>query len=300
MKNCLESLVYPKSKSEFMKNYESKSPFVAHGLNDSIKELTELPFLKSLDHLLNSWTDTVDVYPSDISDETGAIKSSTDEASKMFKKGRGLLFNDTNTLSPLLQNWLEKLRIDLGLSSMTYGRNLIYATKQGKGTNTHFDQNINFVLQIHGTKTWWIAPNENVLNPMTRHTIGRPLDQELEAYSSSPFPEKMPDNSSEFQLEPGSMLFVPRGCWHSTKATTDALSLNFTYSAPTWIDIFTTALKSRLSQSPDWRETADFVSDPKRKHEALEDFNFLLDSLSGEAPNWRAEDILSAIEPEDF
>lgn len=301
MKNCLESLIYPKSKNEFMKSYESKSPFVTHNLKDSIKDLTELPFLKSINDLLKFWPEEVDVYSADVSDEIGATKFSTKDARKMFiENGRGLLFNDANTLSSTLQNWLDRLRMDLGLSSMTYGRNLVYATKEGKGTDTHFDQNMNFVIQIHGSKTWRIAPNQSVQNPMTRHTLGLPLDPELEAYSDSAFPENMPDNYSEFKLEPGSMLFVPRGCWHSTKASTNALSLNFTFSTPTWIDMFSTALRARLSQSPEWRETADFVSDPERSYEAAEKFNSLLETLAYEMPNWRAEDILDITEQDQF
>lgn len=296
MKNCLESLISPKSKFEFMTSYESKSPFVVHDLNKSIKEITDLSFLKSIDDLLKDWRNDIDVYPSEIADENGAIKASTLDAKEMFKNGRGLLFNDANTISPVLQKWLDQLRLDLGLSSLTYGRNLIYATKKGKGTDTHFDQNMNFVIQIHGEKTWWIAPNKSVQNPMTRHTLGHPVDPELEAYTQGSFPDKMPSDSSEFHLKPGSMLFVPRGCWHKTKASSDALSLNFTFSAPTWIDIFSTALKARLSQSSEWRETADFVSDPERSHEASEKFNELLNALSYEAPDWRAEDILDAIE----
>lgn len=296
MKNILESLIHPKSKADFMESYEGNTVFVAHGLNGSIKELTEIPFLKSIDSLLQNWPEEVDVYPSEIADEAGAAKSSTEDAAEMFKNGRGLVFNDANKFSPVLQEWLEKLRLELGLSSMTYGRNLVYATKKDKGTDTHFDQNINFVVQIQGTKKWWTAPNQTVQNPMTRHTIGLPIDPELESHSTGPIPSEMPKNFQEFILEPGSMLFVPRGCWHSTKASTDALSLNFTFSPPAWIDLFSTALKARLSQSPEWRETANFVSDPERSSEATEKFNALIDSLSYEIPSWRAEDILDAIE----
>jgi 50S ribosomal protein L16 3-hydroxylase len=184
----------------------------------------------------------------------------------------------------------------MGLSAMTYGRNLIYATKAGKGTSPHFDQNMNFVIQVHGSKKWWVAPNKNVENPMTRHTMGLPLDAELEGYASLPMPTKMPKDAIEFTLESGSMLFVPRGSWHCTEAITDALSLNFTFSAPTWIDIFSAALRSRLSHSPDWRQTANFVSDPERCQEAVKIFNGLLTELSLEAADWHAEQFLNAIE----
>ena len=89
---------------------------------------------------------------------------------------------------------------------------------------------------------------------MTRFTMGLSMDVELESYATAPMPTQMPADTSEFTLDPGSMLFVPRGSWHSTQAVTDALALNFTFSAPTWIDIFTTVLRARLSHSPEWRD----------------------------------------------
>lgn len=295
-KNFLEALIHTKSNSDFFKNYKTNAPFVVHGLNDTIRELTELPLLKSLDELLNIWTEKVEVHLPKISDEASAIQVNTADARKMFENGMGLLFNDANRKSAVLAEWLEGLRLDLGLSALTYGRNLIYATKAGRGTAPHFDQNINIVLQVHGTKKWWIAPNVNVENPLTRHTMGLPMDDELAGYAAGPMPTKMPNDTTEIILKPGSMLFVPRGSWHSTEAVTDALALNFTFSAPTWIDIFTAVLRSRLSLSSEWRQTADFVTDPERCQEANEKFNLLLEELSFETPEWTAENFLSVTE----
>jgi 50S ribosomal protein L16 3-hydroxylase len=296
MKNSLEALIAPRAKSDFIQCYESNTPFIVHGLHKTIQELTELPFLKSIDDLLNSWPKQVEVHLPKISDEASAIQATTDDARKMFENGMGLLFNDANNISPVLTEWLETLRRNMGLSALTYGRNLIYATKSGKGTAPHFDQNMNFVIQVHGTKRWRVAPNANVKNPMTRHTMGLPLDAELDGYALLPMPTELPSDAIDFILEPGSMLFVPRGSWHCTEAITDALSLNFTFSAPTWIDIFSATLRSRLSHSPAWRQTADFVSDPERSQEAVDTFNGLLKELSHEATDWRAEQFLNATE----
>ena len=46
-----------------------------------------------------------------------------------------------------------------------------------------------------------------------------------------------------------------------TEALSDAVSLNFTFTAPCWMDILLTALRGRLAQSNEWRETANFVAD---------------------------------------
>jgi len=296
MKNPLQSLIYPYSKSEFFAHYEDNAPLVIHDLGESIRELTALPFLESLETLLAFWPNKVDAYLPGIADEDNSIAITTAEAPTHFENGRGLLFNDINTLSPVLKKWLEALTYELGLSSLTYARNLVYATPAGKGTAPHFDQNINFVLQMHGTKKWWVAPNQHVEGPMSRHTIGLPIDPELGSYTEGAMPEQFPENAAEFVLQPGSLLFVPRGAWHKTEALTDALSLNFTLSAPTWIDLVTAALRGRLAQSSEWRETANFVTDTERVHEAVEKLDALLSDLAQDIPNWNAADILGATE----
>lgn len=296
MKNTLNSLIYPYSQSEFFDHYESNAPLVTHDLGATIRELRELPFLASLETLLASWPHQVDAYLPGIADEANSISISTEAARPHFEHGAGLLFNDINRLSPLLDRWLASLKYELGLSSLTYARNLVYAIPAGQGTAPHFDQNINFVLQIEGAKKWWLAPNHHVAGPMSRHTIGLPIDPELESYTERALPEQFPDHAAEFVLKPGSLLFIPRGVWHKTEALTDALSLNFTFSAPTWIDLFTTALRSRLTQSSEWRETANFVTDKVRVHEAIETFDALLSELAQDAPHWHARDILKVTE----
>lgn len=296
MKNALTSLIKPKTKSEFLKYYRENTAFASHDLSESAAELTELPFLKSLEALFNFWPKTVDCYLPGIADEVNSITTSIETARELFKQGRGLIFNDADTESDVLKKWVDELITELGLSSHTYGRSLIYAIPAGKVTDPHFDQNINFVLQIQGTKTWWVSPNQHVENPMTRHTIGTALDPELASYADK-MPDSFPSDASEFTLKPGSFLFVPRGAWHTTKASNeDTLSISFTLTAPTWIDLLTGAMRARLIQSSHWRETANFVNDKEFYHEAIDKFDLLLEMLANDVPNWQAEDILEATE----
>jgi 50S ribosomal protein L16 3-hydroxylase len=298
MKPGLAALIYPHSVSQFLEDSWPTKPFAVHGLGKSVRPLTDLPFLQSIDELLKRWPQLVQVHLPDLSDEASAVDASPRDAKKLFANRMGLLFNHIHKLSPVLDEWLTAIAGDLGLPALTYSRCMAYATPDGKGTAAHFDQNINFVLQLHGTKKWWLAPNEHVQNPTQRHTASLPLDPELKAYARTPMPKKMPAGSREIILKPGSMLFVPRGWWHSTEAKGEALALNFTYSQPTWIDLFTAALRTRLSLSEEWRELADGVSskDPTRRETASQKFDALLLELVGDLPNWRAEDILAVTE----
>jgi 50S ribosomal protein L16 3-hydroxylase len=290
----------PNIKSKLSWKLKTNTPLILHNIDENIHELTQLPFLKSLENLIHAWPLPVSAYLPGIADEVNSTKIPVDQAKEYFNKGSGLCFDDANNISPLLTEWPEKLRADLGLSTLTYCRSLIYAIAKGKGAAPHFDQNINFVIQISGTKKWCIAPNEHIPNPMTRYTIGTDADPELESYLTREMPSSFPDNATEYTLSPGSLLFLPRGAWHKTEALSDALSLNFTFTAPTWIDILTSAIRARLAQSREWRATADFVTDKENCPLAIEKFELLLSELSHDVPHWRGSDILHATEMDQF
>jgi 50S ribosomal protein L16 3-hydroxylase len=288
MNNGLLKLIHPLGHAEFLKHFKLNKPFVIHHSLDELSDLQKLPFLESLEVLLNSWSSHVQVHLPDLRDEVSAIDVPTNEAKNYFDQGMALLFNDVNTISPILETWLNQIKSDLGISSRSYGRCLVYAIPDGKGTAAHFDQNINFVLQIHGTKKWTLANNNSVMNPMDRFTMGLPVDPEMMSYLNAPMPDMMPRETFSLELKPGSLLFVPRGVWHATLADGDAISLNFTFTAPAWMDLLLGALRSRLIQSTEWRETA-LIADEKK-------FDSLLNSLIHDMPNWNAQDILGAIE----
>lgn len=297
MKPGLSTLIHPFTTEDFFAEYEKNEPFVVHHPKQALTALRSLEFLASLENLLNIWPHSIQAHLPDLRDESSSINTTPKDARKLFQNGMGLLFNKAHRISPVLQNWLQQIRTDLGISSHSFSRCLIYATPDGKGTAPHFDQNINFVLQIHGTKIWKLAPNKTVLNPLTRHTIGTKPDSEMASYLEEELPTQMPSAAQTIELKPGSLLFVPRGYWHSTEAKGEALALNFTFTAPTWIDVFTTALRSRLALSPEWRETANGISDPERRDDAEAYLETLLAALKEDLPHWEASDILNATEP---
>jgi len=286
----LAALIHPHAVAEPSTRFRSDEPLVVHGLRASVAELFEIPLLASLDALLDAWPDQVQVYLPEVADEARSTTESPADARALFAQGRSLLFNEAHHHVPRLVDWLGAIRADIGLSALTQERCLVYATPAGTGTAPHFDQNVNFVLQLHGTKTWWLAPNTHVARPMTRHTMGLEVDPELATYATLPMPDAMPADRTEIVLEPGSLLFVPRGMWHATHAASDALSLNFTFSPPTWIDVFTAALRGRLALSHDWRETAA----PR----SVATFEALLRELADDAQHWSAAEILAVTDGE--
>ncbi|OUR96937.1 hypothetical protein A9Q84_11415 [Halobacteriovorax marinus] len=294
----LKNLLCKEQISDLFHSYKENTPYFTNQLAAGVSELTSLPLLKSLDELLNIWPREIDVHLPDAQDEISSIKTTSTEAKQFHNNKMALLFNDANLQSSILTEWLETLRIEMGFSSMTHSRCLIYSTPKDGGTAAHFDQNVNIVLQVHGEKKWWIAPNKSIENPLTRHTAGLECDPELESYAMEAFPDSMPSDAEEFTLTPGSLLFVPRGAWHKTHANEDSLALNFTYSVPAWIDMLSAAIRGRLIQSTQWRASVDGLNNKMDTQKSVEDFSLLLHSLAQDMPNWNAEQILSIIEGE--
>jgi 50S ribosomal protein L16 3-hydroxylase len=292
----LLDLISPHSINDFLACYQKNQPLLVHHQDQGLEAIQKLPFLESLEALIRAWPSQVQAHLPDVRDESSAIDVPSKDAHKLFACGMGLLFQDAQVLSPLLTDSLVQLRQDLGLSALTFARCLIYATPDGKGTAPHFDQNINFVYQVSGTKKWRMAPNTQVENPLTRHTMGQAPDSELEGYLEDELPSKMPSNCETYILKPGSLLFVPRGYWHETEAEGDAMALNFTFTAPSWMDLFLAALRSRLAQFPEWRETANGVATPDQREQAEEKLDSLLSMLVDDLPEWRSSDILDVTE----
>ena len=147
----LAALIRPHLVSEVVERLARDEVFVVHGVE--IAGLFDVPFLASLPALLGSWPDVVHVHLPDVADEASSVTASPRDAQRMFASGMGLLFDEAQRYAPQLVPWLDAIRGELGLSALTQQRCLVYATPAGKGTAAHFDHNVNFVLQLSGTKT---------------------------------------------------------------------------------------------------------------------------------------------------
>lgn len=87
MNNRLLELIHPHDHAEFLKHFKLNKPFVIHHTANELNELLKLPFLESLDILLNSWSSHVQVHLPDLRDEVSAIDVPTNEAKNYFDQG---------------------------------------------------------------------------------------------------------------------------------------------------------------------------------------------------------------------
>src|SRR5262249_44342922 len=75
---------------------------------------------------------------------------------------------------------------------------------------------------------------------------------------------QMPADAWVIQMEPGSVLFLPRGYWHETVALEPCISLSFVLKTATWGDVALSVMDRIVESSVQWREPAPLAPEAQR------------------------------------
>jgi 50S ribosomal protein L16 3-hydroxylase len=290
----LAGVLSPITPEDFFKSYWPRKPLFIPASAGKLKGLLDLPQLQDPASLIAARVLKVRACLPDYDDEYSSILVEPQDALKVYRNNMTLVLDSMQTQSETIAAALLKIRADLGLvtgggdDDLTRARAMAYATPAGGRTRLHFDANANFVVQVKGTKRWALAPNTSVDNPTERYTSSTgELADVLETQCHAPLLDRLPENSAEYLLEPGGVLFVPRGYWHETTTEDDSISLSFTFSQPTWADVFAKSLHAHLLQSAEWRALAD------GREAELARFEILVGKLTRELPAVSGRDLLA-------
>lgn len=179
----------------------------------------------------------------------------------------------------------ERLASDLGIASGSLNCEAFCSVDDSRVT-MHSDRDLNFAILVRGHKRWRIAENRNIRN---QTSLCRPSSApthdpfQLTLADALPFPEAMPEDAMEIDVDPGGLLFLPRGWWHETEASGECFQVNFVMNRPMWFEVLTRALKERLIRDVRWRAMAhDIFGAPERRDIALAELGDLVATLCKE------------------
>jgi hypothetical protein len=128
----------------------------------------------------------------------------------------------------------------------------IFVSPAGATTPCHFDGNDVITVGVDGIKTWSFSTDEIVENPTENWMVGEQIGPQLALYAHE-LPFDMPGIPKNIAIRRGSLLYLPRGTWHSTYCAESSVSINFTYHAVTWLDLLLHHTNSVLLADPSWR-----------------------------------------------
>ncbi len=166
-----------------------------------------------------------------------------------LQQGATLVLNGLHERLPAVAAFAAALQRDLGHRTQV---NLYLSPPQQQGFDCHYDTHDVLILQLAGSKAW------SIYEPTQRHPLP-------ETRSNAELPPETPPYW-QGTLQPGDLLYIPRGHWHYAIATTDcSLHLTVGLASPTGID-WLHWLAAELQAEPRWRQSLPplLAGDPER------------------------------------
>jgi ribosomal protein L16 Arg81 hydroxylase len=156
-----------------------------------------------------------------------------------FADGCTLILNGTDHLSVPVARVTRAIEVEIGGK---VAANAFLTPAGSRGFLPHFDTHDVFVLQLHGAKVWRLYDRR----------VDLPVDRQIHLIDQA----TLGPHQHEFRLEPGDLLYVPRGTVHGP-FTTDSASLHLTmgYRPLRWCDYLNALLNVAVEQDVALRQS---------------------------------------------
>jgi 50S ribosomal protein L16 3-hydroxylase len=276
----LAELVHPLASEVFLSDYWQQKPYVRHGPLARFAGLTAIQELRSIEALLESWRGSAEVWAPR---GTGnpVITAEGHQLSAFFESGYTLYLSRVEQHVPALVPFARRMELELG---MRVGEIYFEAfISQGAGSVVHFDPNVTINIQLLGSKKWWMADNEHLVNPHLGWAVGTEIDEQMLRYSRQPFPTRMPRGATSFEARQGTLVYLHPGYWHSTINHEPSLSLLYTINPPSWTELLIDEIRDQLQQIDDARELAFGLGSTAGHRDKRERLEVLIGEIAGAA-----------------
>jgi len=289
----LRRMIWPLSREEFLRRHFQSRHFVSHAPARRVQPILDALRISSVeDYLRRRDQDLkVQVWYQTREGDYAVVETAPRDALGLYRAGLTVYINAVHELA----EWKTILGRQLGYEDA--GSPSLFGARRGGGTRWHFDWLENFTVQLQGTKTWRVAPNRQVPLPMENWVTRQAVSDAMRAYVPDALPREAPPEEVEtVRLRPGSMLYLPRGYWHTAEASTgDSLSVTFLYPPAAWVTRLLPGLRERLTALPAWREHAtELHGDRRDVGKARAKVEVLLAQLREVVGQLRPEDLVPA------
>lgn len=165
------------------------------------------------------------ITPADFAYESGLVDPVA--ANRLFCEGATIIMSNLQERLPKLADFCRALEKTFSARVQT---NIYMTPAHSQGFKAHYDGHDVLVLQIEGTKEWRIYDT--------------PVALPLQDQGFDPHNVPIGEETDRFVLEPGDMVYVPRGLTHDA-ISTDQTSLHITTGLMTrsWADLLTEAVR---------------------------------------------------------
>ncbi|MEE8428699.1 MAG: cupin domain-containing protein [Gammaproteobacteria bacterium] len=301
MKNqqkVLESLIAPLTTEAFFAEYWPERVYASHGDLNRLPEMFRSEVLRDIKTLSEHYHGRVLFTrgrhsPFMVPAENGCPKI-------LFDMGLTVYMDNIQPCLPKNSLVLQALECSLGIPPGT-ARIGAFASPPGDGAACHYDTEDVISVQLTGTKAFHVAPVEEVRYPVgMQYSPGSAPDTDLYPQVAGRFPEWKDANFECIEMQPGSVLFMPRGTWHRTEADQPSLSITIAMCPPPAAETILENLRWLLLQDESWRRPLyGAYGETQQKKAAMAAAGQLLDRLPEQLRSLSTRSLELALMPED-
>ena len=251
MSDSILASLFSQQQHQQFKTSWPEEPFIKHGLSSRFPALFSHPLLQNIESLTEAYQGRVLAADRHQNDEMTPIND--DYATQAVEDGFTLYMDDLTPLIPEATAFLHQLESELGMPR-GIARIGAFVSPPGNGAPCHFDVTEVISVRLVGHKQFNIAPLEQIRYPygMQYSPSTMPFD-DLYPQMNSAAPDYTQQNFTSITMQPGSVLYMPRGTWHNTLANERSLAVSIILQPPTQLDSLLEQLTSTLLQDKNWR-----------------------------------------------
>jgi ribosomal protein L16 Arg81 hydroxylase len=292
--STLGALTAPHSAASFLRDYWPDKIFFAHGDPARLPAFLRAPELESVESLSR-------VYRGNLRFTSGRryqkmLAIDQVHAASLYRMGLTVQFEDIAPFVAATASDLRQLESELGVARGSM-RASVFSSPQTDGLSVHFDAQDLFSIQLKGTKRFRVAPVRELRYPYGTQFVpdNEPFDL-LYPQVTGGFPDPATVEFISVEMQPGSVLFLPRGTWHATESGGDSLSVSIGLYLPSAADCVLEQLQLLLLQHPEWRRPLYGGWGQGAAREAAQaQLARLLARLPQDCASLRTEDVLSGL-----
>ena len=255
----LERLIRPATLRDFREGDAWRHPQLSRGSLARFPELLAIPELFDLSRLAAVYNDPIPVWLPErwMKDVTHRGLYGTffqpESALRLHRLGATLFFHHVERFLPSLRPLLARLERDLGVVDLkTKSVFNVFASAPGAGAVAHFDPEFNFAVQLKGRKRWWISENTHIKFPPSSFGLvdtDATISPDVKiAWGAKPRPRRLPGKPMVIDVDEGSALYFPAGCWHKTKTLEESIHIVLAIWPKSWIGLISDRLRERFPE----------------------------------------------------
>ena len=223
---------------------------VEHGALARLPELFRHPLLHSIDALAERYRGPLSFGRGLRSPQTFDSQAN---AASLLQLGLTVFLQDLGPVLPGTPVFLRALERELGVAPGS-ARLSAFASAGDDGVSCHYDAEEVISIQLLGRKTFHVAPMTEIAVPYgAQFGPDMVAVENLYEQARHGFPDPAGAVFESHDMQPGSVLFLPRGTWHRTEALEPSLSLSIVIRPPVLADALLGWLRPWLLGDARWR-----------------------------------------------